>query len=81
MFVSFEVDGVDPTRRSGWSVLATGTLHRIDTDAADFDTRFDPEPWIADGRDRWLVIHPTRITGRRLRQGNDDWAFTTAAYL
>jgi nitroimidazol reductase NimA-like FMN-containing flavoprotein (pyridoxamine 5'-phosphate oxidase superfamily) len=81
MFVSFEIDGVEHARHTGWSVIVTGTLHRVDERAADFDERFDPEPWIGEERDRWLVIHPTRITGRRLGPDHSAWAFPPAAYL
>ena len=81
MFVAFEIDDVERTHRAGWSVLVTGTMHRIVPDAAEFDARFDPEPWVTEGRDRWLVVQPTQITGRRLGGGNESWAFPAAAYL
>lgn len=78
-FVSFEIDEVDPAQRQGWSVLVTGLLHRVDEAAAEFGDRFNPEPWLAE-RDEWLVIEPTRVTGRRIPD-DGDWAFSTAAYL
>jgi uncharacterized protein len=81
MFVSFEVDGIDRHHHAGWSVLVTGTMHRVDTAAAEFDERFDPDPWITEGRDRWLVIHASTVTGRRVRDHDTGWAFSTHAYL
>jgi len=81
IFVSFEVDGIDHEHHAGWSVLVAGTMHRIDPDAADFAARFDPQPWLRDDRDRWLVIDPTRVTGRRLRRQDVEWAFPERAYL
>jgi hypothetical protein len=66
MIVGFEIDGVDPVRRKGWSVLVRGTLHRVDPDAADFRKRFDPQPWLTVDRDAWLIVEPFSITGRRL---------------
>jgi nitroimidazol reductase NimA-like FMN-containing flavoprotein (pyridoxamine 5'-phosphate oxidase superfamily) len=78
-FVSFEIDEFDPAHRQGWSVLVTGLLHRVDEAAAEFGDRFDPEPWLS-ARDEWLVIEPTRVTGRRITD-DGDWAFSTAAYL
>ncbi len=78
-FVSFEIDDVDQVHRRGWSVLVAGLLHRVDEAAAEFGDRFDPEPWLAD-RDEWLVIEPTRVTGRRIVE-DGGWAFSTAAYL
>jgi nitroimidazol reductase NimA-like FMN-containing flavoprotein (pyridoxamine 5'-phosphate oxidase superfamily) len=79
--VAFQVDGVDPIRRAGWAVLARGTLHHVDADAADFRARFDPEPWIMAERDAWLVVDPFLVTGRRLREAEPEWAFGMDAYL
>jgi nitroimidazol reductase NimA-like FMN-containing flavoprotein (pyridoxamine 5'-phosphate oxidase superfamily) len=79
--VAFEIDGTDAVHRRGWSVLVRGTLEHVDPEAADFRTRFDPEPWIASERDAWLVVEPFAITGRRLRQAELEWAFNEGAYL
>lgn len=78
-FVSFEIDQVDSVHRRGWSVLVAGLLHHVDEAAAEFGDRFDPEPWLAE-RDAWLVIEPTRVTGRRITD-DGEWAFSTDAYL
>ena len=64
--VAFEIDHVDHALREGWSVLVQGILLRVDQDAAAFAELFDPRPWIVDERDRWLVIEPFSVTGRRL---------------
>lgn len=79
--VSFQIDGSDPTRRTGWSVLVRGTLQRVDPDAAGVRERFDPDPWIADERDAWLIVEPFAITGRRLHNQHIPWAFHPRAYL
>lgn len=79
--VAFQIDGVDQARHQGWSVLARGTLHEVDPEAADFRERFDPEPWIDVARDSWLVIDPFALTGRRLRGATPEWAFVDGAYL
>ena len=79
--VAFEIDGIDPTRRRGWSVLVRGTLQHVDPDAAGFRERFDTQPWLATERDSWLVIEPSVITGRELHPAEPDWAFTVDAYL
>jgi len=81
MNVAFEIDGIDPVHREGFSVLVRGTLHRADPDAADFRSRFDPEPWLLAERDSWLVIEPFSISGRRLHAADRDWAFQPQAYL
>ena len=79
--VAFEIDGIDSAQRGGWSVLVRGTIEHVDPDAADFRTRFDPEPWIAFERNAWLIIEPFAITGRRLRPAELEWAFHARAYL
>jgi hypothetical protein len=81
MNVAFEIDGIDPVRHEGWSVLVRGMLHHVDPDAAEFRDRFDPEPWVAAERDSWLAIDPFAITGRRLRAAEQEWAFIFHAYL
>jgi nitroimidazol reductase NimA-like FMN-containing flavoprotein (pyridoxamine 5'-phosphate oxidase superfamily) len=79
--VAFQVDGLGPMYQEGWSVLIRGTLHRVDPDAAAFRERFDPQPWILEERDAWLVVEPFAITGRRLHAPEPEWAFHPEAYL
>jgi uncharacterized protein len=79
--VAFEIDGIDPTRRRGWSVLVRGTLQHVDPDAAGFRERFDAHPWLAAERNIWLIIEPFAITGRELHPSEPDWAFHVRAYL
>jgi nitroimidazol reductase NimA-like FMN-containing flavoprotein (pyridoxamine 5'-phosphate oxidase superfamily) len=81
MHVALESDSIDPGHRQGWSVLVRGTLHRVDPDAADFRSRFDPEPWMAAERDAWLVIEPFAVTGRQLHPAEREWPFHPTAYL
>ena len=79
--VAFEIDGIDPVHERGWSVLVRGTLAHVDPDAAEFRERFDPEPWLDDERDAWLMIEPFAITGRELRAAEQLWAYDARAYL
>lgn len=81
MPVAFELDGVDPFRQQGWSVLVRGTLQRVDPDAAEFRERFDPQPWILAERDMWLIVEPFAITGRRLHAAETEWPFHPGGYL
>lgn len=81
MPAAFEIDAVDPGREQGWSVLVRGNLQHVNPDAADFRTRFDPEPWIPADRDAWLVIEPFSISGRRLHAAESEWAFHPRSYL
>ena len=77
--VAFEVDEVGPGHQ-GRSVLVRGTLERIDPETAEFNVRFDSEPWLPD-REAWLVIEPFTITGREVLPGEREWAFSVSAYL
>jgi nitroimidazol reductase NimA-like FMN-containing flavoprotein (pyridoxamine 5'-phosphate oxidase superfamily) len=81
LLVAFEIDEVDRVRHEGWSVLVRGTLHHIDADVAAFRERFDPEPWLLEARDSWLIVEPFDITGRALRAAELEWGFDGAAYL
>jgi nitroimidazol reductase NimA-like FMN-containing flavoprotein (pyridoxamine 5'-phosphate oxidase superfamily) len=74
MPASLEIGEVDTEHHSGWAVLVRGTLHHVDPDAADFRERFDPEPWLTDERDAWMVVQPFWIGGRRLLGTSDPGA-------
>ena len=79
--VAFEIDHVDHRTHEGWSVMVRGLLMRVDREAAAFDVLFDPNPWIVAERDRWLVIEPFSVTGRRLRVRDVDEPSTTLFFL
>jgi hypothetical protein len=79
--VAFEIDGIEPGRHQGWSVLVRGTLLPIDRESGGFADRFDSEPWLTADRDAWLVIEPFAITGRELHSSGEGWAFHPRAYL
>jgi pyridoxamine 5'-phosphate oxidase-like protein len=76
--VAFEIDGIDPFHRKGWSVLVRGNVHSVDRVAVG--RRFDSEPWLTADRDAWLVIEPFEISGRRLHPAQQDWAFDARGY-
>jgi nitroimidazol reductase NimA-like FMN-containing flavoprotein (pyridoxamine 5'-phosphate oxidase superfamily) len=67
--VAFEIDEVHPEAREGWSVLVQGSIHHVDTPAerASMPTT-GLEPWAGGQRELFLIIRPTRVTGRRVRQ-------------
>lgn len=79
--VAIEIDGTDTIARRGWSVVVRGSLLHVDPSAADFAGRFDPDPWLEDDRDAWLIVEPFQISGRKLPGPDDRWAFTPDAYL
>ena len=72
-YVAFEIDGVDSERREGWSVVVRGTLHHVDPGVADFGLRFDPESWLRDNPQAWLVIDAFQVTGRALHEPDSEW--------
>ena len=73
--VAFEVDEVDPSDGSGWSVLVKGRAQGI-ADAIDGTSerlRALPLPtWAPGSRDRWFHLVPDKVTGRRLRATTPD---------
>lgn len=58
--VAFEVDSIDPTTRSGWSVLVRGTAH-VEVAGPD-----DVDVWPTGPRALRLRVDPVQVTGRRL---------------
>jgi Pyridoxamine 5'-phosphate oxidase len=80
LHVAFEVDGMDAVAHRGWSVLVRGDLRHVVPTAGTTNIG-DSEPWIDDGRDSWLIVEPTLVSGRRLHPAPLAWAFHMRAYL
>ena len=77
-----QIDGIDPTRHCGWSVLARGLLHHLDAKVvAALREQLEPLSWVTEGRDSWLAIEELHITGRRFRAADVQWAFDIRGYL
>jgi uncharacterized protein len=74
--VAFEVDSLDDTTESGWSVLVRGRAEGI-SDAVDATSerirRLVLTTWAPGERERWFTIRPVAITGRRLRVLPLEW--------
>jgi nitroimidazol reductase NimA-like FMN-containing flavoprotein (pyridoxamine 5'-phosphate oxidase superfamily) len=81
MPVAFEIDRFEVAAQEGWSVLVRGTLHHVNPVAGGFAERFDPQPWLEDERDAWLIIEAFSISGRRLRSPQPHWAFHIEGYV
>jgi nitroimidazol reductase NimA-like FMN-containing flavoprotein (pyridoxamine 5'-phosphate oxidase superfamily) len=68
--VAFEVDRIDESHHTGWSVLVHGRADNI-TDAVDATSerlrQRSLTTWAPGRRDQWFAIRPQDITGRRLR--------------
>ena len=63
--VAFQVDDVDPSARTGWSVLGVGEAYEV-TDSrrlADLAARL-PAPWAADQDGHTVAIPLQSLTGR-----------------
>lgn len=67
--VVFEVDGLDETHQTGWSVCVHGFAREI-TDADDSSaTQLQTSSlisWAPGSRDRWFAITAHELTGRRI---------------
>jgi nitroimidazol reductase NimA-like FMN-containing flavoprotein (pyridoxamine 5'-phosphate oxidase superfamily) len=67
--VAFEIDELDNSERTGWSVLLQGSAHHVDSNAERGSVRASGvEPWAGGSKEHYIRIVPTRITGRRIRQ-------------
>jgi uncharacterized protein len=63
--VAFEIDDIDDTQHTGWSVLVVGRAKRLSH--AEVHALGDiPRPWASGPRHQFVLIEPTRIEGRRL---------------
>ncbi len=58
---ALEIDEIDLTSGSAWSVVVRGRLGRV----VGTHQLADPEPLVGQSRHRWLVLEPTAISGRR----------------
>ncbi len=62
----FEVDSARPDDEMGWSVMATGLLHREYGEARSAQLRSRLEPWAQGVRDLILCLEVRELTGRRV---------------
>lgn len=62
--VSFQIDQIDPSSRTGWSVLVQGVAYEA-TPAEVEHLRL--EPWAPGDKAHWVRILPDAITGRRIQ--------------
>jgi nitroimidazol reductase NimA-like FMN-containing flavoprotein (pyridoxamine 5'-phosphate oxidase superfamily) len=62
--VSFEVDAVDPGRRSGWSVLVQGDATEADVSQLG---HLSLEPWAPGAKEHWVRLTARTISGRRIQ--------------
>ncbi|WP_299037906.1 pyridoxamine 5'-phosphate oxidase family protein [uncultured Pseudokineococcus sp.] len=83
--VAFQVDQVDPSTRSGWSVLVQGLAEEVggehSAEIVERTRRSGADPWAPGEREHWVRLIPHRVTGRRLTTGGDRWFADGSLYL
>ncbi|WP_027941795.1 pyridoxamine 5'-phosphate oxidase family protein [Amycolatopsis taiwanensis] len=64
--VAFEVDNIDSTARSGWSVVVIGKARQV-VDIDELVMLCDPahRPWASGGGDQVLCVDTEQVTGQR----------------
>jgi nitroimidazol reductase NimA-like FMN-containing flavoprotein (pyridoxamine 5'-phosphate oxidase superfamily) len=65
--VAFEVDALDDATKTGWSIVVKGTAEeprRLEDYLSAEDLGI--EPWAQGDKNRYIVIVPSRVTGREI---------------
>jgi nitroimidazol reductase NimA-like FMN-containing flavoprotein (pyridoxamine 5'-phosphate oxidase superfamily) len=74
--VVFEIDAVEPARRTGWSVNVVGRAeHIVDHNEKERAAQLGLEPWAGDYRNEYMRLRTKRVSGRRIR--SDTGALST----
>jgi uncharacterized protein len=68
---AFEVDGFDPTTRTGWSVLVRGTVSAVyERNDVERYEALVPPAWVGIDLDPvWVALRADEITGREITPG------------
>jgi nitroimidazol reductase NimA-like FMN-containing flavoprotein (pyridoxamine 5'-phosphate oxidase superfamily) len=65
--VCFEIDGLEPASRTGWSVLVKGRARQlVDADEVRSASRHQLDYWSIGAKAHWVRIDPYEVTGRRI---------------
>ncbi len=65
--VAFEIDSTDRVTRTGWSVIVTGWARAVTEPAAlERLGQIGLRSWTEHKKDRWIAVHPERVSGRRI---------------
>ncbi len=68
--VAFEIDQIDETERTGWSVMVQGAAHYLeDQEERAAAAAAGIDPWAAGDKDVYIRIRPALVTGRRISRG------------
>jgi uncharacterized protein len=83
--MAFEIDEIDRSNRTGWSVLVRGLAEEITpAHRAELIERSESagvHPWAPGEHGHWVRLVPRTITGRRIVPGELPPAFEPAGYL
>lgn len=74
--VAFEVDGVDPHHKTGWSVVVRARAEEVTDDAELTRLRESSlDSWAPGAKTHYVRIRPGQISGRRISLGGfpSDW--------
>ncbi|MDQ6818516.1 MAG: pyridoxamine 5'-phosphate oxidase family protein [Actinomycetota bacterium] len=64
---AFEIDGIDPAGRTGWSVIVLGVCQEItNTTELRRIEGLGLDPWAPGHKGHWIRIRANTVTGRRI---------------
>jgi nitroimidazol reductase NimA-like FMN-containing flavoprotein (pyridoxamine 5'-phosphate oxidase superfamily) len=66
----FEIDEIDRLEHTGWSVVATGKLSELESDAANLALPL--RPWASGRKDFFVAVSLDRVTGLRIPPGRGN---------
>jgi nitroimidazol reductase NimA-like FMN-containing flavoprotein (pyridoxamine 5'-phosphate oxidase superfamily) len=66
---TFEIDGIEPSDETGWSVIVQGRVEEV-TNSAELTrlSRLGLRPWVPGELPHWMRIGTTVVSGRRIRR-------------
>jgi|SRR5215210_968518 len=66
--IAFEIDGVDPDTRRGWSVIVKGHGRAVGPHQLAAHLLAEPvlSPWVPGPKHYWIRIDPREMSGRRI---------------
>ena len=64
--VAFEIDQIDETERTGWSVMIQGAAHYLGEQEERAAAAAGIDSWAGGDKDVYISIRPALVTGRRI---------------
>jgi nitroimidazol reductase NimA-like FMN-containing flavoprotein (pyridoxamine 5'-phosphate oxidase superfamily) len=70
---AFEIDGIEPGSRTGWSVIVRGVTEEVsDPREIDHLDRLGLEPWAPGPKRHWMHIRAWTVSGRRIALADEN---------